>query len=293
MVPDFFQHLPVLPNEIFTFGNKNRMSEQKEQKIVVLLELNNTDQTLIRHGLKLAFIFKKELCLTFNAPKRQKNPAEAREKLGGYAQVVKQELPGMKISTLLLSESSAKLSDVLAENHEGIIIVANSLKFRQHSGSVTESSIPWLFVHPESAIEDYNKVVQTLDLRKENSDNSLWCSYFGRFNQAEIVAVAAKDSSKEGKINVARNVKLSTKLYREFGITHKIYKGGKSSLRNVFEALEMALVSDCNLFVMLGSSSITPLDYLIGLPERKILKQAGKLPVMVINPRRDNYILCD
>lgn len=269
------------------------MSEQKEQKIVVLLELNATDQTLIRHGLKLAFIFKKELCLTFNAPKRQKNHAEAREKLGDYAQVVKQELPGMKVSTLLLSESSAELSDVLAENHEGIIIVANSMKFRQHSGSVTESSIPWLFVHPESAIEDYNKVVQTLDLRKENSDNSLWCSYFGRFNQAEIVAVAAKDSSKEGKINVARNVKLSTRLYREFGITHKIYKGGKSSLRNVFEALEMALVSDCNLFVMLGSSSITPLDYLIGLPERKILKQAGKLPVMVINPRRDNYILCD
>ena len=92
---------------------------------------------------------------------------------------------------------------------------------------------------------------------------------------------------------MARNVKLSTKLYREFGITHKIYKGGKSSLRNVFEALEMALVSDCNLFVMLGSSSITPLDYLVGLPERKIVKQAGKLPVMVINPRRDNYILCD
>ncbi|MCK3685116.1 hypothetical protein [Maribellus sp. YY47] len=269
------------------------MSEHKEQKIVVLLELNTTDQTLIRHGLKLAYIFKKELCLTLNTPSKQKNMAEAREKLGEYARVVKSELPGMQVSTLLLSENTSRLADVLAENHEGIIIVANSAKFKKYSGAVTESPIPWLFVHPESGIEEYNKIVQTLDLRKENTDNSLWCSYFGRFNQAQIVAVAANDSSKEGKINVARNVKLSSKLYREFGIVHKIYKGGRSSLRNVFEALEMALVSDCNLFVMLGSSSITPLDYLVGLPERKILKQAGKLPVMVINPRRDNYILCD
>lgn len=269
------------------------MSEQKEQKIIALLELNANDQALIRHSLKIAYIFKKELCLTFNAPKRSNHQAAHREKISDYARVVKQELPGMKVSTLLLSENTSRLPDVLAENHEGIIIVANSEKFRKHSGSVTESSIPWLFIHPESTIEDYNRIVQTLDLRKENSDNSLWCSYFGRFNQAQIVAVAANDSSKEGKTNVARNVKLSTKLYREFGIVHKIYKGGRSSLRNVFEALEMALVSDCNLFVMLGSSSITPLDYLIGLPEKKIIKQAGKLPVMVINPRRDNYILCD
>jgi hypothetical protein len=82
-------------------------------------------------------------------------------------------------------------------------------------------------------------------------------------------------------------------LFQKFKIEHKIYKGAKSSLQNAFEALDLALTSDCDLLVILGSSVITPLDRLIGLPEKKIIKKAGNLPVLLINPRKDNYILCD
>ncbi|MDX8339875.1 hypothetical protein SLH46_11815 [Draconibacterium sp. IB214405] len=270
------------------------MTDSKEQKIVVYTELKDSDQNLILHGLKLAAIFKKELCLLYNyQPKQKKQRDELKEKLQNYAAIIKQEIPEQKVSTLLMSESQTRLPDLLAEDYEAIIIVLNALNFKQYSTLLTETSVPFLFVHPESKITHYNHLVQPIDLRKEISDSSLWCSYFGRFNAAEIVSVAANDKTTEAKNNVNKNAELTRKLYRKFDIAHKLYKGGKSSLRNVFEALELALASDCNLLVILGSSSITPLDYLIGLPERKIINRAGKLPVMVINPRKDNYILCD
>ncbi|MEN8117041.1 MAG: hypothetical protein ABFS16_08690, partial [Bacteroidota bacterium] len=79
----------------------------------------------------------------------------------------------------------------------------------------------------------------------------------------------------------------------KFNIRHKVFKGTKSSFRNSFEALELALSSNSNLLILLGSSTITPIDLLVGLPERKIIKLAGKLPVLVVNPRRDNYLLCE
>lgn len=268
------------------------MEKIQEQKIIVYTTLSEGDDVLIQHGIKLAYIFKKELCLVFNRLSKQRN-AGFKEQLYQYAQKIKEELPALKVSTLLLSEKKVVLPDILAENHEGILIVANALKFKAYSSSLAESPIPFIFVHPQSEITDYNRLVQPMDLRKENSDGSLWCSYFGRYNKAEIVIVAANDRSKEGKQNVAKNVVLSRKLYDKFNIHHTVYKGSKSSFRNSFEVLDHALASDCNLFVLLGSSSITPLDYLVGLPERKIISKAGKLPVMVINPRRDNYILCD
>lgn len=264
----------------------------QKQKILVFTELNDNDQTLIKHGIKLAFIFKKELCLVFNSQKKKAN-AKQKELLNSYSQKVKQELPALSVSTLILSEKGPRVPDILAENHEGILILTNSIKIKNYTRALAASPIPFLFIHPDSKIMDYNRLVQPIDWRKEHSDGTLWCSYFGRFNKAEIVVVAANDTTKDAKNEVGKNVVLSRKLYQKFDIKHSIYKGSKSSFRNSNEALEHALASDCNLFVMLGSSNLTPLDYLIGLPERKTIRKAGKLPVLVINPRRDNYILCD
>jgi hypothetical protein len=48
------------------------MSENKEQKIVVLLSLTDTDKNLILNGIRIASIFNKELCLCYNHSKKEK-----------------------------------------------------------------------------------------------------------------------------------------------------------------------------------------------------------------------------
>ena len=270
------------------------MSEKKEQKIVVFITFSPADKNLILNGIKLASVFKKELCLVYRMNyKNLKQPEVFNQKLIEYTIPLKKEIPLLKTSVLLLKENLREVPDILADDYEAILFVADAGQFKKFSKAVTESPVPFLFVHPESPISAFKNIVLPIDLRKENSDSILWSSWFGRFNHSEIIAIAANEKNKDSQKQVARNVTLAKKLYLKFKVNHKMFKGRKSSLQNSFEALEFALSEKADLLILLGSSVITPLDWLIGLPERKIIRNAGNLPVLLVNPRRDNYILCD
>jgi hypothetical protein len=219
---------------------------------------------------------------------------DVKQKLADYVVPIKNELPELQVSTLGTTEKLKYLPEKLADDYEAIILVAGSGKYADYVKAVEESPVPFLFVNENSEyFSEFKKVVLPIDLRTENSESIVWTSYFGRFNDATLVVVAASQKNKDDRQQVKYNAALAKKLFQKFKIEHKIYKGAKSSLQNAFEALELALASNCDLFVALGSSVITPLDRLIGLPEKKILKKAGNLPVLLINPRKDNYILCD
>ncbi len=271
------------------------MEEVKQQKIVVLLSLSETDKNLILNGIRLASIFNKELCLCYNFSKKEKEEKpEIKEKLSGYLKSVKSEISNFKISTLLISEKLSYLPEKLADNFEAILLISGAGEFKKYSTSVSESPVPFLFVdEKENQLSEFKKIILPVDLRRENSDTVLWSSYFGRFNASTIVVVAASDKGKDEQRQVSVNVALGRKLFQKFRIEHKIFRGSKSSFTNSFEALDLALSSNSDLLIILGSSVITPIDLLIGLPEKKIIKRAGKLPVLVINPQKDNYILCD
>lgn len=271
------------------------MSEKKEQKIVVCLSLAPSDKNLILNGIKIAAIFRKELCLLYRySHSKKKFRDEYKSKLDRYLLPIKNEIAGLKVSSLLLTDRLKELPEKLSDDWEAIFMIAPSSQFSLYAKAVAESPIPFLFVDEKSEqMPEYNKIVLPVDLRKENDDSVMWSSYFGRFNHSEIVVVAANDKGKDNQEQVVKNVVLTKKLFQKLNIRHKIYKGRGSSLRNTFEALELAQSSNADLLIILGSSVITPIDVLVGLPEKKIIRQAGRLPVLVINPRKDNYILCD
>lgn len=267
----------------------------KEQKIIVMLRLDPSDKMLILNGLKIASLFRKELCLFYNYSKKEKKHySDFKLKISEYSLSIKKDVPELKVSTLILSEKLTYLPEKLSDDFEAIFLIAPSSQFSKYGKALTESPIPFLFIdETRETVPDYRNLILPIDLRKENSDAALWSSYFGRFNSTEVVVVAANDNDKENQKQVAKNVVLTKKLFAKFNIPHKVFRGQKSSFGNTFEALDLAISTNADFFTILSSSVITPLDLLVGLPERKIIKKAGGLPVMVINPRRDNYILCD
>ncbi len=271
------------------------MGEIKDQKIVVILTMKESDKNLIRNGIQLATIFRKELCLLIHNKNRKKKISDKQiHQLDDYVLTIQTENPNLKVSNKVFSESEKRLPERLADDDEVILIVVSSLAFSIYSKALAGSPVPFLFVDEDSRdISTFRKIILGIDLRSENKDSALWSSYFGRFNKSEIIIVAANDRSKDGQHQVTKNLVFSKRLYNKFKLTHKIFKGTKSSLGNAFEALDLAHSSGSDLLIILGSSTITPLDWLVGLPERKIIKKAGALPVLVVNPRIDNYILCD
>ncbi len=130
-------------------------------------------------------------------------------------------------------------------------------------------------------------------MRKENKDLALWGSYMGRFNNSEILTLAANDKDKTNKKQVSLNILSIKKLLHKLNIQHSIFKGKKNSFGIQYEALDIAKKQYLDLLIILGSTTITFADKIIGLPEKKILKKAGDIPVMIINPQRDMYIMCD
>lgn len=270
------------------------MDGKKNQKIIVIVNLQETDKNLILSGIRIAAIFSKELCLLYRLNGRERNNRTAVEKkLDEYLIPVRDEIPNLKTSQLITEESLNDLPEILADDHEAIMIVASSLAYKVYATAGTRSPVPFLFVNPDAPVSHYKKIIYPIDLRKENTDAALWCSWFGRFAKSEITAVAANEKNQDSKRSVMHNVLAAKKLFQKTGVSHKIYKGAKSSFKNSFEAMELALGANAGLMVILGSSVITPLDLLLGLPERKLIGNAGNIPVLLVNPRRDNYILCD
>ncbi len=271
------------------------MSKTKQQKIIVFVLFNENDKNLILNGIRIASIFKKELCLCYNYSKKEKKNKESiREKLTAYTVPIKNDVKGLTVSTLLSAENMTYLPEKLADDYEAIVLLADSNNFKKYRNAIAESPVPFLFVNgKEEKVPDFKKVILPIDFRKENQDSMLWASYFSRFNSSGIIVVAANDKEKDSVRQVKVNLALCRRLFQKFRVEHKIFRGQKSSYNNTNEALELALSSQSELLIMLGSSAITPIDLLIGLPEKKIVKKAAKLPVLIINPQKDNYILCD
>ncbi len=174
------------------------------------------------------------------------------------------------------------------------MLVAGASRFRKLSAALLASPIPFLFIDEHLPFEsNFRKVVFPVDLRPQNKDAMKWILYFGKHNQSEIVAVGASDTSKASRQQVAGLLTALKNLLTKSAIPHKIYRGSRSSLSIHEEGLATAKQLDAGLLVLLGSSTVTLLDLVLGLPEAKIIRRAGPLPVLVVNPRRETYLVCE
>jgi len=271
------------------------MPEKKEQKIVVLTENSDSDKILVLHGVKLATAFKKELCLLHLAGKNEKKIKKTiTENLTKYNKVVRDEVPSLNVSYLILKGNARDLIDTLADKYEAILIISRKTMYNKLSGALRQSPLAFLFLNHEiTQIPGYKKIILPVDLRRETKDAALWASYFARFNNSAVNVLVANDKDKANIRSITKNIKAIKILFLKLRIPMKLYKGKNNSLKIQFEALDIAGSSDAELLIILASSYISIFDLMIGLPEKKIINKSGSLPVLVINPRKDMYIMCD
>ena len=125
------------------------MSKREEQKIVVFTTLSETDKILILNGVRLAALFKKELCLCYLVTRRErKQKALIKQILTDYTHSLKEEISGLKTSVLLLREKIYEVPAVLADEYEAILFVADAARYKKFAAAVTQSATPFLTVNP-------------------------------------------------------------------------------------------------------------------------------------------------
>ncbi len=269
------------------------MSKTEIQKITVLLTLNQSDTNLMLAGIRLAVSFNKELKLLYLAYNNKKE-YKALIHLEKYALIISGKVPELKVSFSILQNPGKNFARIISDEMETIILVAGSSRFKELSGHLRKSPVPYLFIDENRPFESgFEKVIIPVDMRQQNKDSLLWAVFFGRNNHSEIIAIGANDKSREARHEVARHMNALKKFLTKTNVSHKIYKGSRGSLSIQREALERAIQLNSDLIIVLGSSFITWIDRLIGLPEGKIINMAGKLPVLLVNPRRETYLVCD
>lgn len=266
-----------------------------EQRIMVYCDFSESMKNAIVHGIRISAIFKKELCL-FHAYNGKKPDAKqtAQRALAQVIRKLKDDFPSLKVSSLTLQGSLDRTIGQVAEAYDGIMLVLPADRLKPKIGALQVSQIPFLFVgsaEPESL--HYDRVMLPVDYRKVMKDTSLWASYFARFNQSGIEALLARESDDENKSMVRKNCKFIEQLLAKFQIEPVVSKSDQSSFGLPFDALTRSQLEDFNLLIIPASQHISLLDLLVGLPETKIIRRAGAIPVLCINPRRDMYILCD
>lgn len=270
------------------------MGNISEQKVTVLCDFSDSMNGAILHAIYIAAFLEKELCLFALIEKKKEKKAELHERLAEIAKTIKSKARNMVVSTLVLNGSLEKNAERLTSKYDSVLLILNREKISAKIKALQESTIPYLFVEGKTSdLITYKKVILPVDFRKEMKETSLWATYFGRFNQSVVQVLAATENQKDNQSKIKKNLIFIRKFLKELKVYYSIEEGRMNSWKIQSEALIKSQQEGGDVLIILASKNITPIDLLIGLPEKKIIKRAGKVPVLCINPSKDLNILCD
>lgn len=248
---------------------------------------------VIVHGIRMAQMLNKELCLTSSWHRKEQKP-HIQEKLIGATESVRKSFPDLRISSLMIKNSLNDNMDKLVWEYDAVLVILHKAVLKPALKALRESSIAFLFVQGEApGFLSYKNVLVPLDYRKATKDTALWASFLGRFNRSQVHMVVARESDKEQALLVQKNLNFFKKFLSNLNVHHDSVAGTASSWGIWNETVDMAQKLKGDVMVLAGSASISLLDLLIGLPEKKLIRRAGDLPVLIINPRKEICMMCD
>jgi len=280
--------------KIDSFGRIQDMKNLSEQKVTVFCDFSPGMNGIILHGIFIAGFLRKELCLFSLTGKKGSNKAELSDRLSEIARTIKSKANHLVVSSLVLKGILEEQAERLAYKYDSVILILNKEQLSEKLKALRESTIPFLFVDGKTTdLISYKHVALPVDYRKEMKETSLWASYLGRFNSAEVLVTSAREQNAENENKVKKNLLFIRKFLKKMQVQHVLQEGRSNSWKIQFEAMKNAQAGNDDVLIILGSKHITLIDLLIGLPEKKIIRKAGRLPVLCSNPSKDMNILCD
>lgn len=269
------------------------MSNISEQKIVVICDFSERMKEVIVHGIHVASILNKELCLTA-IWKSQEQKTRLQEKLIHATQSIKQNVPELRISSLVIKDSLRDNMEKLTWDYDAVLVVSHQNDAKSGLKAFRESSIAFLFVNGDSPeFLSYKNVLVPLDYRKASKETALWASFFGRFNRSLVQVVYAHETDQEQAGNLMKNLNFMRKFLSNLNVAHQEIAGKSSSWGICNETMANARKMKGDVMVFSGSAYVSMIDLLIGLPEKRIIRKAGDLPILIINPRKEICVMCD
>ena len=204
-------------------------------------------------------------------------------------------LSDMKIEVDSLAVRSSGVSELnnICETDEVSFLFIQLLKqetqaIKKYLNACRELRIPYVLYKDSFAEMNFSKIIVPVNFLIEEIEKAQFAAAFGRFCDAEIILLQAKDYGSKA----AANINKITMVLDKFNLHYQVEKGKKDSFKIEFDAVNYVNQHPCGLIIASASREYGLDDIVFGPKELHLIKKSP-VPVMLINPRGDLYVLCD
>lgn len=180
-------------------------------------------------------------------------------------------------------------ASTMENNDASLVLIELNKKnsIQQYLNLCNRLRIPYVFVQPDAPF-NLTRISLPITFLVEDKEKIHFASAFGRFFESQIMIYKPKDYGDKAQetINQAKT------LFDSFSLDYMIHQARKGSYDLEREAVDNATSDGAGLVVVSASREYGLDDILFGSKEKRILKSA-QVPIMLINPRADLYVLCD
>jgi nucleotide-binding universal stress UspA family protein len=254
--------------------------------IVILSDINYFPQKALRLASLLAEGFGKEICfLSFAANETEQQLTEE-----GHRQWIDESAPA---AISVIRPASTMLHEDLTQMEAAFLVIepisgSEYSKVQQILNNCKPLRIPYFFINQKTTSISLDRVLVPVGFLTEEKEKGIFASKLARFCGSAITLLQARDYGSRAE----RSVQQIQTLFEKLSVSCTIEQARKDSFKVQSEASSRACNGDADMIVITASREYGLDDVLFGPPERKIIQNAT-VPVMVLNPRPDLYVLCD
>jgi hypothetical protein len=268
--------------------------ENGEQKIFVWCDFSEQMSDAILHGLQVALILKKELCL-LNIPDSKSNEGksvvELRLKL--IAEKVIEGGGGVNVHYMVSERPLKRILTDLIEVYDSLLLVAPKISAPSLVKALPKSRFPFLFVSGSDNVEGYYKrIVVPVGYMKRCKDLALWASYLSRHNNGSVELFASKESGRSDNEVMRKNLSSIVRLFKCFSFGYSVVESNAPTWKLAKAAFYHVCKQDYSMLMIAVNHRPFFLDRFIGMSERDIIDGSGNTPVFCINSQKHLCTLC-
>ena len=170
-----------------------------------------------------------------------------------------------------------------------ILINGQRKQLRQYLQHARGLRMPYMFITPQMVWSgSLSKVLLPVGFLEEEVGKAQYAAAFGRFCGSSICVLKPHDYGTRAQ----KNIDKSMALFDKFSLNYTIIEGKKDSFKIEEEAARRVCELDSQILIISSSRDYGLDDILFGPKEQHVIEKAT-IPVILVNPRKDLYSLCD
>ena len=263
-----------------------------EQKIFVWIDFTPETEVTILHGIEVAKILDKELCLMCQI-ENEGILEEVTTRMNGLGNSIHPILGMDRVHHYISRQPLSTILTELAEEFDALLLVAHKQNSKELLPQLAHSGFPFLFVSSRQVLAiNYQKIAVPIGYLKKGKDLALWSSYFARHNGAKVSLILANDYFEEDKRRVLSILLSIERLFKNFHFPYESIFTHTPTWKIQRRALEEAVGYQEGLLIITFTNRTSVVKRLFRIDDRYVIDRAGSLSVMCINSQRDLYTFC-